>query len=115
MIKKILFSILCLLLCSLTASAQTSFDDKKRSPNTSSAAVKPAKFNVSKLNIQARTRNLNKGRTLYQLPSVFNGGITATQYSHEIIASSASGMPLFIESTAGEAVKGAMKGQGPLA
>lgn len=109
--KKILFSILCSVLFGMSLAAQSSFDEKKRNSNTPTKAIQTSKFDVSKLNLKANSNTLAKGRTVYQMPSVFNGGIASTQYTHKVLAASQAGTPLFIESEAGETTKGIMKGQ----
>jgi len=99
----------------MSISAQHTFDDKKRSSNTSAKTVSPAKFDFSKLKVKKSTTTFGNGRSNYQMPSIFNRGSSSNQYAHKVMALSKTGLPLFIESEAGEETKKTKKVKPPKA
>jgi len=109
--KKQLLFILCFVLTGLTVSAQSTFDDKKRSPNTTAKASQNTKFDVSNLNIRKKANVKFQGRTSYQMPSIFNPNGTPSLYEHKILKSSKTGLPLFMESEGTEATKKSAKSE----
>ena len=108
--KQLLFT-LCLVLTGFIVSAQTTFDDKKRSSSVTAKTAIATKFDFSTFKLKEKARPLAKGRTNYQMPSVFNRNSTSVLYAHKVLKSSASGIPVFIESTGTEASKKAAKSE----
>jgi len=109
--KQQLLLIFCLVLTGLSVSAQTTFDDKKRNSSTTAKATKATKFNFSSLKLKEKATPLTKGRTNYQMPSVFNGQSISTSYEHKVLKTAASGIPIFIESAGNEATKKSAKNE----
>lgn len=107
--KQLLLSVFGVLIFTMSASAQSSFDDKKRTSSTTAKTAVNTNFDVSKLKITSK-RNVI-GKTNYQMPSVFNLNSIPSLYEHKVLKSSASGLPLFIESEGTEAVKKSAKNQ----
>jgi len=107
--KKQLLFILCLVLTSLIASAQDTFDDKKRRSSATAKTTQNTKFNFSNIKLKAKSRPIGQGRRNYQMPSIFNLSRTSDLYHHKVLKSSEAGLPLFIESTAGDEVKKSAK------
>lgn len=109
--KKQLLFILCLTLAGLTASAQSTFDDKKRNPSTIAKTSQSTKFDFSNLKVKEKSNALGKARTSYQMPSVFNWNGAPALYEHKVLKSSETGLPVFIESKATEDTKKFAKNQ----
>ncbi|MFK7810855.1 MAG: M4 family metallopeptidase [Maribacter sp.] len=109
--KKQLLFILCLILTGLTASAQTTFDHKKRSSSTTAKTVQNTKFDFSNLKVKEKSTIISQGRSNYQMPSVFNLNSPPSLYEHTVLKSSKVGLPLFIESKATEFTKKTAKSQ----
>lgn len=109
--KKQLLFILCLLLTGLTTSAQSTFDDKKRSSSTTAKTTQSTKFDFSNLKVKEKAAIISKGRSNYQMPSIFNLNGSPRLYDHKVLKSSESGIPIFIESVAIEATKKSAKSQ----
>jgi len=109
--KKQLLFILCLALTGLTASAQDTFDDKKRSSSTTAKTTQNAKFDFSSVKVKAKSTPIGQGRSNYQMPSIFNLSGSPALYDHKVLKSSESGIPVFIESTGTEATKKFAKNQ----
>lgn len=109
--KKQLLFILCLVLTGFMVSAQSTFDDKKRSSSATAKTDTSTKFDFSTIKLKEKARPIAKGRTNYQMPSVFNRNSTSALYAHKVLKSSESGIPVFIESTGTEASKKAAKSE----
>jgi|GEM_PF-311431 len=103
--KKQLLFILCLALTGLTANAQSTFDDKKRASTVTAKKSQNTKFDFSNLKVKESSTPLGKGRSNYQMPSVFNSNGSQALYEHKILQSGESGIPVFIESAPTEMAK----------
>jgi len=109
--KQVLLFLFGFLIVGLSVSAQSTFDDKKRR-STATAKISPnTSFDFSNLNVKAKQSIIAKGRTNYQMPSVFNLKSTPSLYEHKILKSSESGIPSFMESKATDAMKKSAKAQ----
>ena len=109
--KKQLLFILCLALTGLTASSQSTFDDKKRSSSTTAKTAQNTKFDFSNLKVKEKSTPIGQSRTNYQMPSVFSWNGSPALYEHKVLKSSESGIPIFMESTGTEATKKSSKNQ----
>ncbi|MBT2163107.1 M4 family metallopeptidase [Zobellia barbeyronii] len=97
----ITFIIMFLVTKSITA--QDTFDDKKRENNTTVNADAIKKFNALKI-AKDKKRSTAKGRTNFQMPSIFTIDSEKGKYEHRVASKSESGTPLFIKSTANKEV-----------
>ena len=109
--KQLLLSFIGLLLATLSVSAQSTFDDKKRRPATTAKLSQNTSFDFSKLDVQSKQNVVTKGRTNFQMPSIFNLTNSPSLYQHKILKSSETGLPLFIESEGKDETKKSAKSQ----
>ncbi len=109
--KQLLLFLFGFLLVGLSASAQSTFDDKKRESAETAKTDQNTSFDFSKLNVKAKQSVIAKGRTNYQMPSVFNLKGAPSLYEHKVLKSSEAGLPVFIESKATEETKISAKSQ----
>lgn len=107
---QILTSIFCFL-GALSISAQDTFDDKKRSSASTAKTIQNKKFDFSNLKVKEKRAILSQGKSNYQMPSIFNLNGSIALYDHEVLKSSESGLPVFIESEATEETKKFAKSQ----
>ncbi|MFS4493169.1 M4 family metallopeptidase [Maribacter sp. 2308TA10-17] len=109
--KQLLLFLFGFVLVGVSAIAQDTFDDKKRASSTAAKTSQGASFDFSKLDVKAKQSIISKGRTNYQMPSVFNLSGSPSLYEHKVLKSSEAGLPVFIESKATEAAKISAKSQ----
>ncbi len=109
--KQVLLILFALLLGSLTASAQHTFDDKKHSSSTATKTSQDTNFDFSQLKVKPKQKVLTKGRTNFQLNKNFEDRHKPSVYQHKVLNLSETGIPLFIESKATDEMKRSAKNQ----
>jgi len=107
--KKQLLILLGLILVGSSASAQHTFDDKKRTSSTTVKSSQNTKFDFSNLKLKEKSSPIGKARTNYRMPSIFNPNGTPGLYDHKVLKASNSGIPVFIESSGTDAAKKSAK------
>ncbi|TMM58409.1 T9SS type A sorting domain-containing protein [Maribacter algarum] len=109
--KQLLLFLFGFLFVGLLTNAQSTFDDKKRESTATAKTAQNISFDFSKLNVKAKQSVITKGRTNYQMPSVFSLKGAPSLYEHRVLKSSEEGLPVFIESKATEPAKISAKSQ----